>query len=443
MGIGLTVAGGAWLALRRDPGSGSGFKDPAGTRDKPFLWQSNLVVDGSGDLAADDSALYLANDDRQLIALDTAAGKQLWRNDDAVAKMESARLVRAGGHLYAYGGFSDKNRHCHLVALNPATGKPLWHRDFQYSAGPAQPILLEKGLLIGFHEGYVHCVDPADGDDVWQVDGGAFAAGNYIDHLGATPGGSVIASVQWAKNGGAVLGIRPGGGLTEWLADPGRSEWPVPSAWATEPHYRAGVHWLAVASDDLAHAVCKVAGGAELVAFNPLNGQLRWRLSAALCSSPILREGTMYAAVLEQSGTAAVLALNAATGKVAWRCEANADLLTTRVGNITYASLAAGDDGICAASDEGLIFAGLADGKPRAQVAAPPDMSFENSSMLAIGHVLHIVRHGPQGDAVDRFDMSNGQAIEPIKLSGHGHMLAQTKAGVMLTTSEGTFRLAI
>ena len=114
-------------------------------------------------------------DSRARLSATSTAGVALWQTDiaapgDKPDDATGAGLAVEGGRVYATTGFAE------LVALDAATGKVVWRQRFDAGVGGA-PTVAGGTVYVVARDGSAWAIDAADGKVVWQIAGTPGVAG--------------------------------------------------------------------------------------------------------------------------------------------------------------------------------------------------------------------------------------------------------------------------
>lgn len=110
----------------------------------------------------DCSCIYLTSMDHKVYALEAATGATVWISEDLGGSIVGTPGISADGMIFV-GTFANE-----LVALDAATGKELWRFQAQnwVWAGPA---VSEDMLYFGDLSGTFYALDPHNGESQWQL----------------------------------------------------------------------------------------------------------------------------------------------------------------------------------------------------------------------------------------------------------------------------------
>jgi outer membrane protein assembly factor BamB len=248
----------------------SAFTLSTGTR----LWRADTVPDEAdstnvgGGLGVDGGTLYAVNGVSQLVALDTATGKEKWRRDIRLPGRSSPTI--ADGRVFL------TNIEDRLLAFSAEDGRPLW--DHQ-AAEPTTALLgrpapaYYRGLVVaGFGSGELAAMRADSGTITWT------------DGLSAGRGGASIAdfvSIRGAPviSNGQVYAISMGGLLVSTDVPSGRRLWERQAAGENTP-YIAG-DWLFV-----------VSAAQEVAAVHAPTGKVAWVTALPRYEDPDKKKST-------------------------------------------------------------------------------------------------------------------------------------------------------
>lgn len=185
-----------------------------GATDRLPLIAQPIVIDGR---------IFTLDTESHLSAFDIKKGKQLWRTDIAAEGEDdpviSGGMAANGGYIYATSGFNE------VLALNPADGKIIWRQTIP-AASRAAPTVLNGRVFIITLDGRLMALSAADGHELWEYTGinddaalvgAASPAANNDIVVGAFSSGEITAlrpengSIAWSDNLSNVRGL---GGLS-------------------------------------------------------------------------------------------------------------------------------------------------------------------------------------------------------------------------------------
>lgn len=161
-------------------------------------------------------------DSRSDVSATSTAGAALWRTDltppgESADSASGGGLAAAGGKLYVTTGFGE------LIALDQASGKVLWRQKFDAAVGGA-PTVSGEIVYVVARDASAWAIRTTDGKVLWQLPG--------------TPSGSGMTGVSapavndrmvvFPFPSGEMIGALKNGGLTLWQskvagARPGRA----------------------------------------------------------------------------------------------------------------------------------------------------------------------------------------------------------------------------
>jgi len=282
---GVVVRGGSMYFLSRHEGEQAAVAVELASGRRRWRGQGGCA----GYLSADDSRVYcLAGAGRgrfDLLALDAATGRRLWRfagqKETALSGPCPAVPLGQGRVAWSCGGA--------VHVLDAATGEPLWRHD----AGPGgAPVAVAgaAGQLYLAAPARFCCLDVATGRTVWQLDTPAVGVGRRRPLLALADGRAYVLS---AAAGAGEL----------WSLDLAtrRVGWSVPAGEAR--------HLLAT-------QVGPFVRGGDVRAYDGRTGRLLWRREASGCGAMTAQGGLLYA--VDSHGAGRLLALHQADGEEAW-----------------------------------------------------------------------------------------------------------------------------
>jgi outer membrane protein assembly factor BamB len=247
-------------------------------------------------LAADDGHVYAAGHKGDVVALDIASGRVLWRSR---LKAPLSGGTAVGGGLVLIGTSDGR-----LFALDAASGQSRWWvRVNGEVLAPAA--IAERLIALRTVDGKLHALSPADGHELWVQQ-------QQVPRLSlrgtAHP---VIAGdlVLCGFDNGKVLAVNAGDGSVQWEAT------------IAPPHGRTELERL----DDIDTAIRVSGQDVYTVGFQGKvamlaidTGQVWWSHDASSYRSLTLDDDTLYMATADGE----IAALRARTGAELWRQKA-------------------------------------------------------------------------------------------------------------------------
>jgi outer membrane protein assembly factor BamB len=230
---------------------------------------NNDSTNVGGGLGADGTTLYAVNGLSQLVALDTATGKEKWRYDLGVPG-RSAPMI-ADGRVFVT-TIDDR-----LFAFTAADGRQLWTHQ---AATPVTAMLgrpaaaYYQGLVVaGFGSGELACLRADSGSVVWT------------DGLGASQGRATVADFLSIRGlpvivNGLVYAVSMGGLLVCNDVPTGRRVWDRQVAGEDTP-FIAG-DWMFI-----------ISAQQELAAVNITDGRITWIAQLPRYDDPEKRKDTL------------------------------------------------------------------------------------------------------------------------------------------------------
>lgn len=250
-------------------------------------WRSPFTVTGCA-LASDRQRAYAwtpAEDgSSELVALDLATGRVVWRHAPEGSGAERSHLVTlSDGLCWTEDGL--------LTVLAARTGCPKWARrlgeagDLSVSAGPG-------GVLYVASKSAISAVRADDGTVEWQV-AAASIPGRSMPPLLRVDADTLVVA-QRRLGGRGVLRCHE--------ASSGHLRW--------QRHLRLPVHSLTLAGDVYVRST-------DVHAFDGATGRRCWSAPVGGCSPVVAAAGQLYA--VEGRDSPVILALDPATGARAWQ----------------------------------------------------------------------------------------------------------------------------
>lgn len=350
-GVGLAVLGaGSWgCSPEEEPGSagrtpgagGDAFTTPPpGTAPKP-LWQEAAAAGalGAADALAVAGDVVLVSGD-PLVGRDIATGKARWSRKEVA--VPGAKMLLSGGRLYLASAEYDGD----VVGLDPATGRELWRSRLGKKFSQPRPIAADERrvyVLAGILEkdfstptNVIAAIDTASGKVVWQEqrDAGteewgvtAVAAGQHLVYTdfrkNVTVRDTATGRQVWTKKIGrsnsqrlavheGLVIVADGPKLQAFALADGKERWSFAASEDFTKFYDPAVLDGVLYIADSAHV---------LRALDPVKGLQIWQneglLDVAYPWQFAKVGGTLYGATqFDEKG--GVLAFDARTGKLRW-----------------------------------------------------------------------------------------------------------------------------
>ena len=136
-------------------------------------------------------AVYVVSYHGQVAALELTSGRPAWQRDMS----SSAGLAVDGRNVYV----SDDQSH--VWALDRFNGRPVWHQERLQARGLTAPVVLDRYVVVGDREGYLHWLRREDGE---------FAARQQVDKAGFYAAPEVDRNTVYAySRSGVVEALRP------------------------------------------------------------------------------------------------------------------------------------------------------------------------------------------------------------------------------------------
>jgi outer membrane protein assembly factor BamB len=214
--------------------------------------ENNRSTNIGGGIAWDNGTLYAATGRAEVLAINAADGKIIWRG--TLSAGARAAPTVAAGNLYI--PLIDNT----LVALSATDGKRIWSYDTvardPVVLGLPSPAFGEGVLLAGFGSGQLAALNPATGGVLWTDSLAASRGRNALADLSTIRGRSVIKA-------GRAYAASMGDQLAAFDLRSGRRLWERDIA-ASESPWVAG-NWLFVATD-----------AAQVAAVSLEDGRIAW-----------------------------------------------------------------------------------------------------------------------------------------------------------------------
>lgn len=214
--------------------------------------ESNRAARFGGGVSYDDGKLYATDGLGDVVALDAADGKQLWRAKPG-GPLRGAPTI-ANGQVYV---LSQDNQ---IFALDQADGKVVWTQsaslETQGLFGVAAPAASSGTIVAGFSSGELNAYRYENGRNLWQDALSRTAISTSVSSLADINADAVIED-------GRVYAIGEGGRMVALDLGTGQRLWEQNFAGISTP-WLAG-EWLFVVTDD-----------ARVVSLSRANGKVRW-----------------------------------------------------------------------------------------------------------------------------------------------------------------------
>lgn len=244
-----------------------------------------------------EGVLYLLNTQGALVAHDAKTGAQLWQVHVLSPKGHGGL---GGGVAFEKGVLYVTTPESEVVAVDRAQHKILW-RSTLASPSRAAPTVDQGRLFITTIHNKVICLDAHNGQEIWQHDGGAEAAGLLGGANVAIADDIVIAPYM----SGEVFGLDRETGDVYWsenLASFGRID-----SIALLPH----IHARPVVYKGVAYIV---SHSGRTAAMDVHTGEILWNQNVGGAETPAVSGNTLFIVTSDQ----ALVALDRQTGRVRW-----------------------------------------------------------------------------------------------------------------------------
>ncbi len=290
------------------------IRSPIGVRK---LWSTGLG-DGEGELwlrqrpTLDGNRVYAVNDHGEVLALDAASGKEIWKTLAVELKGKRSKWTfwkretleagltsspGIGNGLVVVGG-----RNGEVVALNAETGAKRWSVRVSSEVLSA-PLVLTDKVVVRSNDGRVFGLDPADGSRKWVFDRGLptlSLRGN------SSPIGGAIGLVYIGYDDGSLVAVRLEDGQKAWEQQ------------VTEPEGRSEFERMADIDGELqidAEVIYAVSYHNQVMAISASNGQPLWNHEVGSANGLAITADK----VLLSDTQGNVWALDRATGNALWK----------------------------------------------------------------------------------------------------------------------------
>jgi outer membrane protein assembly factor BamB len=258
-------------------------------------WSSNVGKTEKYDYtpATDSNAVYASNANGEIIKLDAATGRQLWRVN--IGEPISGGVGIGAGVVLV----GSKKGFVH--AYDAATGKPSWKAKVS-SEILSVPRYFDGMAIVRTGDNHIFGLDATDGSRKWVYER-------------ASPALTLRSSVGLVVDGGAVYAGFAGGKMVAIRADNGKLIWEATVAQpkgVTEIERIADITSLPVVDGALVYAV---AYQGKIAAVDRATGRVAWSRDISSFSGLNVEDGKIF--VSHTLG--AVYSLDFGTGKTFWR----------------------------------------------------------------------------------------------------------------------------
>ena len=258
-------------------------------------WSSNVGKTEKYDYtpATDSSAVYASNVNGEIIKLDSATGRQIWRVN--IGEPISGGVGIGAGVILV----GSKKGYVH--AYDAATGKPSWKAKVS-SEILSVPRYFDGLVIVRTGDNHIFGLDAADGTRKWVYER-------------ASPALTLRSSVGLVVDGGAVYAGFAGGKLIAIRADNGKLIWEATVAQpkgVTEIERIADITSLPFVDGPLVYAV---AYQGKIAAVDRATGRVAWSRDISSFTGLNAEDGKVF--VSHTLG--AIYSLDFGTGKTFWR----------------------------------------------------------------------------------------------------------------------------
>lgn len=149
-------------------------------------------------------------DSRAVISANGTNGGTLWQTDltpasDKSGEASGGGLAFADGRVYATTGYGE------VIAIDPASGKVIWRQRLE-SAAAGAPAAAGGKVFAGGRDGSAWAINGADGKIVWQLPGSSALAGIVDGSAPAVSGDTVV----FPYGTGQLLAVSIADGAPKW-----------------------------------------------------------------------------------------------------------------------------------------------------------------------------------------------------------------------------------
>src|SRR5579863_8420089 len=148
-----------WAQFRGNP-SLTGVAAAAVPKNLKLLWTFDAGDSIESSAAIVDGVVYVGSQSSDLIAVNLADGKLLWKYKVKDGIGESSPSVHAG--VVVVGDLSGT-----VHAVNAKDGKALWTFAAQAEV-KASPVIVDDKVIVGSYDGNLYCLSLKDGKLLWQ-----------------------------------------------------------------------------------------------------------------------------------------------------------------------------------------------------------------------------------------------------------------------------------
>lgn len=169
------------------------------TKELPLVAQP-VIVDGR---------IYTMDTENKVRAFDVTNGKKIWSTDVSTEEDDDpvigGGIASSGGLLYVTSGYNE------VLALNPANGKVIWRKTIP-AASRAAPTALDSRVFVITLDGRTLALDAATGNTLWEYTGLAETAAL----IGAASPAASRDIVVPVFSSGEITALRVGNGSVAW-----------------------------------------------------------------------------------------------------------------------------------------------------------------------------------------------------------------------------------
>jgi outer membrane protein assembly factor BamB len=279
------------------------------------IWRINIMPKSKrdheawgGGLVYDNSKIFVSSGFREVVALDAATGRLLWRTMTD-APLHAAPTV-ADGRVYV----EDVNDE--LQAFDEANGNPLW--TYQALTEPARilaatsPAVDNETLVSSFASGELVALRAANGNELWNDSLSRANRTNALSEIRDIPGRPVIYKSD-------VYAVSHSDVFAAVDLRTGQVRWTLPVSAITSPWAAGDVVYVV---DDSGQVICASRDAGQVYWIKDLNAGVK-RKQRAFWSTPILASNRL----ITVSSKGEAVALNPKTGSVERTLKLGADAM--------------------------------------------------------------------------------------------------------------------
>ncbi len=172
-----------------------------GTEDRKWLTATPVVADGK---------VFAIDSDANVVAIDAATGKHLWRHEIR-RKGKSNAVSFGGGVAYDNGRVYATTGYGVIAALDADSGREIWHQFLTVPLRGA-PTVANGQVYANTYDNELYALNADTGETLWS-------------HVGISEVGRLFGAASPAVSGGVVVAAYSSGELTALTVENGRMTW--------------------------------------------------------------------------------------------------------------------------------------------------------------------------------------------------------------------------